>query len=229
MEQLYDIEIDYYVRVNFTTLRNLVDALGGVNVYSEYEFTTHYKNGGYEIKKGYNFMDGKKALAFARERYNVPGGDEQRGRDQQAVLKALFEKVMSPSILTGYLGILDSIEGNFETNMGMDQIASLVKMQLADGSSWDIKSQSVTGTFGNEYCYSGGYQLLSIMYPDETSVAEARQGILRVLGLEEDAPEAVYAAENILKNMASEDQPGSAAAEAGADGLDTALGISGAW
>ena len=229
LEQLYDIEIDYYVRVNFTTLRNLVDALGGVNVYSEYEFTTHYKNGGYEIKKGYNFMDGKKALAFARERYNVPGGDEQRGRDQQAVLKALFEKVMSPSILTGYLGILDSIEGNFETNMGMDQIASLVKMQLADGSSWDIKSQSVTGTFGNEYCYSGGYQLLSIMYPDETSVAEARQGILRVLGLEEDAPEAVYAAENILKNMASEDQPGSAAAEAGADGLDTALGISGAW
>ena len=87
----------------------------------------------------------------------------------------------------------------------------------------------MTGTFGNEYCYSGGYQLLSIMYPDETSVAEARQGILRVLGLEEDAPEAVYAAENILKNMASEDQPGSAAAEAGADGLDTALGISGAW
>ena len=55
LEQLYDIEIDYYVRVNFTTLRNLVDALGGVNVYSEYEFTTHYKNGGYEIKKGYNF------------------------------------------------------------------------------------------------------------------------------------------------------------------------------
>lgn len=225
LSQLYNIDIDYYVRVNFTTLKNLVDALGGVDVYSEYEFTTHYKNGGYEIKKGYNHMDGKKALAFSRERYNVPGGDEQRGKDQQAVLKALFEKAMSPSILTGYMGILDSLEGNFETNMSMDQIASLVKMQLADGSGWSMKSQSVTGTFGDEYCYSGGNQRLSIIYPDDASVAEARQRILSVLGLEEAIPEAVDAGENIIKNMTSVNQVTDAAEEASKDGLDRALGI----
>lgn len=182
LSQLYGIQIDYYVRVNFTTLKKIVDALGGVNVYSEYEFTTHYKNGGYEIKKGYNQMDGKKALAFARERYNVPGGDEQRGRDQQAVLKALIEKAMSPSILTGYMGIMDSLEGSFETNMSMNQIASLVKMQLGDGASWDIKMQSVTGTYGNEACFSSGYQRLSIMYEDLESITKARNKILSIGG-----------------------------------------------
>lgn len=190
LSQIYGIRIDYYVRVNFDTLKKIVNALGGVDVYSEYEFTTHYKNGGYEIKKGYNHMDGKTALAFARERYNVPGGDEQRGRDQQAVLKAILEKAMSPSILTGYMGLMDSLSGSFETNMSMNQIASVVKMQLADGASWDIKSQSVTGTFGNEACYSTGWQRLSIMFPDEASVYAARKKLLAVGGvaLTEDDP-----------------------------------------
>lgn len=190
LSQIYGIRIDYYVRVNFDTLKKVVNALGGVDVYSEYEFTTHYKNGGYEIKKGYNHMDGKTALAFARERYNVPGGDEQRGRDQQAVLKAILEKAMSPSILTGYMGLMDSLSGSFETNMSMNQIASVVKMQLADGASWDIKSQSVTGTFGNEACYSTGWQRLSIMFPDEASIYAARKKILAVGGvaLTEDDP-----------------------------------------
>lgn len=225
LSQIYNIDIDYYVRVNFTTLKNLVDALGGIDVYSEYAFTTHYKNGGYEIKKGYNHMDGKKALAFSRERYNVPGGDEQRGKDQQAVLKALLEKAMSPSILTGYMGILDSLEGYFETNMSMDQITSLVKMQLADGSSWSIKSQSVTGTFGNEYCYSASGQRLSVMYPDEASVAKARRGILAVLGEEEMIPEAVDAGQNILRNMTSVNQVGDDARAAMEYGMNRLLGI----
>ena len=225
LSQIYNIDIDYYVRVNFTTLKNLVDALGGVDVYSEYAFTTHYKNGGYEIKKGYNHMDGKKALAFSRERYNVPGGDEQRGKDQQAVLKALLEKAMSPSILTGYMGILDSLEDYFETNMSMDQITSLVKMQLADGSSWSIKSQSVTGTFGNEYCYSERSQRLSVMYPDEASVAKARKGILAVLGEEEMIPEAVDAGQNILRNMTSVNQVGDDARSAMEDAMNRLLGI----
>ncbi len=175
---LYGVAIDYYARVNFTTLTKLVDALGGINVYSEYAFTTHYKNGGYEIKQGYNEMNGKMALAFARERYNVPGGDEQRGRDQQEVLKALMEKAMSPSILTGYMGILDGLEGNFETNMRMNQIASLVKMQLGDGASWDIVMQAVSGTTGSEACFSGGYRRLSIMYEDHDSIVKARETML---------------------------------------------------
>lgn len=186
LSSIYDVDIDYYVRVNFTTLKKLVDALGGVDVYSEHAFTTHYKNGGYEIKKGYNHMNGKVALAFSRERYNVPGGDEQRGKDQQAVLTALIKKAMSPSILTGYMGIMDSLDGSFETNMSMNQIASLVKMQLGDGASWTIVSQSVTGSFGNEYCYSGGNMRLSVMYPDAISIQKARNEILKVLGREDE-------------------------------------------
>lgn len=183
LSQLYGIQIDYYVRVNFTTLKKIVDALGGVNVYSEYEFTTHYKNGGYDIKQGYNQLDGKVALAFARERYNLPGGDEQRGRNQLAMLKALIEKAVSPSILTGYLGIMDSLEGSFETNMGMNEIASLVKMQLGDGASWDIEMQNATGVTGSEACYSAGYQRLSIMYENLESITACREKILAIGGV----------------------------------------------
>ena len=107
----------------------------------------------------------------------------------------------------------------------MDQITSLVKMQLADGSSWSIKVQSVSGTFGNEYCYSAGGQRLSIMYPDEASVAKARRGILAVLGLEETIPEAVDSGQNILRNIASVNQVGNSAREAMEDGMKHVLGI----
>ena len=189
---IYGVEIDYYARVNFDTLKKVVNALGGVDVYSEYEFTTHYKNGGYEIKQGYNHMNGKVALAFARERYNVPGGDEQRGRDQQAVLKAIIEKAMSPSILTGYMGILESISGSFETNMRRNQIANLVKMQLADGAKWDIEMQSVTGTTGPERCYSTGWQRLSVMHQDDNSIYKARLNMLEVGATALDEQDPLY-------------------------------------
>lgn len=196
LSQLYGIQIDYYVRVNFTTLKKIVDALGGVNVYSEYEFTTHYKNGGYDIKKGYNQLNGKVALAFARERYNLPGGDEQRGRNQQAMLKAMIEKACSPAILTGYMGIMNSLEGSFETNMSMNQIASLVKMQLSDGAGWDIEMQSVTGTTGSQACYSAGYQRLSVMYENLESITKARNNILAIGGV---------ATEDVLGRFSSPD------------------------
>lgn len=203
LSSLYGIKIDYYVRVNFDTLKKIVNALGGVDVYSEYEFTTHYKNGGYEIKKGYNHMDGKTALAFSRERYNVPGGDEQRGRDQQAVLTAILKKAMSPSILTGYMGIMDSLSGSFETNISTNQIASIVKMQLADGAQWDIESQSVTGTTSMEICYSTGWQKLSVMYPDESSIYEARQAILEIGGVALEETDALYREFDLSQTTAS--------------------------
>ena len=168
LSELFGINIDYYARVNFTTLRDMVNALGGVDLDSRYEFTTI--SGEYFVQ-GMNYdVDGSAALAFARERYNLPGGDNDRVIKQQIVLKAIINKCISPAILTGYMGIMDSLSDSFETSLSQSQISSLVRMQLDDGASWDIKSSRVIGTGDQNYCYSSGDALLYVMVPDYTSV-----------------------------------------------------------
>ena len=147
LEQLYDTEIQFYARVNFTSLIEIVDALGGVDVESEYAFTTSGDSGRVvNVVQGTNHFNGEEALAFSRERQNVPGGDNQRGKDQQAVITAMIKKMVSPAILTGANGILNSVSGNVETNMSESQIQELIKTQLSDGVSWNI---TIHGGRGN--------------------------------------------------------------------------------
>ena len=177
LEEIYGINIDYYVKVNFTSLVNIVDQLGGVEVYSDYSFTSF---DGKTFQQGYNYMDGETALSFARERKSLAGGDNQRGKNQQAVLTALIQKAMSPAILTNYTGLLSSLTGNFETNMSMNDITELIKMQLDDGSEWNIVSQSVVGSDGNDYCYSLN-DTAYVMIPDQASVQAASDKINQVL------------------------------------------------
>lgn len=99
LEKLYDTNLDFYARVNFTSLITMVDALGGVDVESEYAFTTSEDSGlVMDVVQGTNHFNGKQALAFSRERQNVPGGDNQRGKDQQAVITAMIKKMVSPAI-----------------------------------------------------------------------------------------------------------------------------------
>ncbi len=141
VEDLLDIDINYYVRVNFTTVIKLVDTLGGIDVYSDYNFTAQ----GYSFKKGYNHVNGQKALAFSRERYSFSGGDNQRVKNQQHVIEAIINKVLdSNTILTKYTNILNSLEGSFQTNMDQKDISKLVKEQLQTMSSWKIKTNSLT-------------------------------------------------------------------------------------
>ncbi len=177
LAQLYGVDIDYYARVNFTSVINIVDALGGLEVYSEYAFTSI---DGYVFQQGYNEMDGETALAFVRERYNLEDGDNQRGKNQQAVITAMLKKVMSPTILANYASLLSSLDGSFETNMSTNDITELIKMQLNDGAEWNIVSQSVVGTDGNDYCYSL-HNTAYVMIPDMDSVNEAAEKIQQVL------------------------------------------------
>ena len=177
VEDLLDIEINYYVRVNFTTVIKLVDTLGGVDVYSDYDFTAQ----GYSFSKGYNHVNGAQALAFSRERKSFASGDNQRVKNQQHVIEAIIKKVLNTkTLLTKYTSILDSLEGSFQTNIKQDEINSLVG-QL-DMSSWTITNNSLTGTGANNTTYSMGSQLLYVMVPDSTSVTEATQKIEEVMG-----------------------------------------------
>ena len=169
LEDLYDTEIDYYFRLNFTGFTEIIDALGGIDVYSDYDFTA----GGHDYHVGTNHLDGAEALSFARERYSFTEGDRQRGRNQMAVIEGVLKKAMSPSILTGYLNILQSVQDCVDTSIPYDLIAEVVRQQLSDGANWDIESYSVDGSDASATTYSMA-QNLYVMIPDEGTVQEAK-------------------------------------------------------
>lgn len=177
IEDLLDIEINYYFKFNFTSVIDIVNKIGGVDVYSEYTFTS--KNG-YHYTKGYNHVDGKAALAFVRERKAFNAGDRQRGRNQQAMIDAMARKCMTPKILTKYSSLLNSLQKSFVTNMPAERISSLVKMQLEDGGDWTISSFGLTGRDSRQYTYSYSGQPLYVMVPFQNSIDDAKDLIKRV-------------------------------------------------
>lgn len=177
LENLYGIDITYYARVNFTSLVTIVDALDGVDVNSEYAFEA----GGYQFQQGINTLNGDQALAFSRERYSFTEGDNQRGRNQEAVLTAILQKAMSPAILTNANQIIASVSDSVETNMTQEDMAKFINMQLSDGASWSIESQAATGTGDNQACFSSGSQLLYVMWPDDAVVASLSSKMQQIL------------------------------------------------
>ncbi len=159
------IDINYYVRINFSSLEKIVDALGGIDVNSEYAFSA----GGYTFTQGVNHLNGAQALAFSRERYSFGGGDNVRIANHTRVLTGIINKVTSPAIITNYLSFLDAISGTFQTNMSENEINSLIKMQLNDMQGWTITSDALTGTGGTDWTPANGFNAY-VMYPDETSL-----------------------------------------------------------
>lgn len=177
LEEVYGIDISYYARVNFTSLVKIVDILGGVDVDSEYAFSA----GGYTFNQGMNHLDGKAALAFSRERHSFAAGDNQRGRNQEAVLTAMIHKAMSPAILKNANQLLTQIGDSVETNMAPKEMAQLIQMQLNDGASWNIVSTNAIGQGGKESCFSSGAQLLYVMWPNEESIGAISQKMKQVI------------------------------------------------
>jgi len=176
LENLYELEIDYFVRVNFTGFETIVDSIGGIEVYSEVAFSE--KDCYYD--EGWNYLDGYEALNFVRSRKQFVDGDFQRGRNQMAAIEGILDKVMSPAILTSYLSLMDSIAGTFSTNFTDTEIADLVRMQLDDGAEWHISSYEVAGWPDSAICYSMGDEV-SIVFLDSDSVDESRNMIQAVL------------------------------------------------
>ena len=156
LEMLYDVSVDYYLRLNFTGFVNIIDALGGVDVDSQYDFSTAMWPNTYSYHKGINHLGGAAALAFARERYSFRDGDFQRGRNQMAVIKAVISALESSQLLKNYTAVLDELANSFETNMTKDEIGVLVQEQLETDKSWTVLTYSATGTAAMRPCYSSG-------------------------------------------------------------------------
>lgn len=170
LEQLYSTNINYYVQLNFTGFKSLIDGIGGITINSPQDFTAR----GCSFKAGPNEVNGDQALVFARERYSFTSGDNQRGEDQMEVIRAVIEKVTSgTTALEHYSEILNSLQNMMITSIGEDEIASLVKMQLSDPSKWDVQHYAVTGTGGKSKTYSMPNQKAYVMYPDQTTVDRA--------------------------------------------------------
>lgn len=178
IEDLLDIDINYYLRVNFTTLEKLIDSLNGVDVYSEYTFISYIDN--YKFYKGYNHMNGKQALAFSRERKSLPNGDNDRGKNQEAVIEAIIRKGTSKEIIYKYTKILNNIKGTFQTNLSDSDITKLIQKELQNPGGWNITSTSLTGTGSMEYTYSYSTQKLYVTIPDSNSITIAKDLINKV-------------------------------------------------
>ncbi len=183
MEKLYDIDISYYVRVNFNAVIKLVDAVGGITVYSDKNTSfTCWTDRSCRIKPGDNKVNGKCALAFARERHAYKEGDRHRGENQEQVITKLIDKITSSkTLLTKSSDILKSLEGTFETTITTEEITSLVKMQLDDMDKWDISTYNVSGSDSYEYTRSYPSQQLYVMVPDQKTVNEAKKRIKEAL------------------------------------------------
>lgn len=172
VENLFDTEINYYVKVNFTGVVDIVDALGGITVQSEYAFD--------EFQAGSNQLNGEKALAFARNRYAFADGDRQRGKNQMKVIEGIIQKITNVSLDYDYAALVNSVSGSVEMNFSDTEVKQLIQLQTTRHPSWSVESISVTGTDGNDYSYFYGSNLY-VMYPDETSVNAAKEKLQEIL------------------------------------------------
>lgn len=180
LAMLYGTQIDYYGQINFAGFKKLIDTIGGITVYSDQAFTTVI--GSHYIQKGENHLNGSQALGFARERYRVNGGDNTRGKNQMKVITAVIKKLTSsPVLITKYAEIMSDMKGTFKTNMQMEEISMLVKMQLDDMASWEINSFSVNGTAGSEVTYSWAGMKLYVMHLNQKTVDHASNLINRLV------------------------------------------------
>ena len=175
IEDLLEIEIPYYIRVNFNAVVNLVDAIGGININSDVNYSfTCWTDRSCKFNPGLNYVGGKCALAFARERHAYETGDRHRGENQEQVIELIIDKVTSSStIINNYSNILTALDGTFETNLTMDDITNLVKMQIDNMSPWHIESYNVDGTGASLPTYSYPNQNLYVMNPNMETVTEA--------------------------------------------------------
>lgn len=182
IENLLGIEINYTLRVNFSSVVGLVDALGGIDVTVDpgYAVSSFYTNHDYGVTEGVNHLNGEAALAYSRERYAYQEGDRQRVKNQQQVLMAIIEKAISPSMLVNYTSFMQALSGSFETNMSQNEIKTLVQYQLSDNPSWTFIQYSLDGTGSTEMCAELG-DAAYVMIPDQNTVEIGKEKINAVL------------------------------------------------
>ena len=179
LEDLYGIKIDYYARINFTSFLKLIDQLGGVTVHNDQAFTQEK----FDFPVGDIQMNSEQALGFVRERYNLDGGDNDRGKNQEKVISAILNKLASLKSVSNFTSIVNNLQDSVQTNMSLNTINALANTQLESGSKFTVTSQAVTGTgsTGQLISYAMPNSSLYMMKLDNSSVESASQAIKKLM------------------------------------------------
>ena len=173
LEDLYGVDIQQYVRINFTSLTTLIDVIGPIDVYSDYAFG--------KFKQGMNTLDSKQALTFARERYSFQEGDRQRGRNQQHIIEAIIAKLSRTENAVKLPQVIDKIKDSVETDMSEETLKTIIRDQLNDIRPWKVESISVDGAGAMLPTHSYGATPLYVMVPSEESMNSAKAKITEYL------------------------------------------------
>ena len=179
LEDLYGIKLDYYARINFTSFLKLIDQLGGVTVHNDQAFTQEK----FDFPVGDIQMNSEQALGFVRERYNLDGGDNDRGKNQEKVISAILNKLASLKSVSNFTSIVNNLQDSVQTNMSLNTINALANTQLESGSKFTVTSQAVTGTgsTGQLTSYAMPNSSLYMMKLDNSSVESASQAIKKLM------------------------------------------------
>lgn len=186
LSDLYDVDIDYYARINFTSFVKIVDALDGIKVDVPIRFCEqNSKRSKSErdkicLNKGFQTLNGEQALALARHRHTLPTGDRGRGENQMLIMEAIMNKAMSPKVVTKYSSLINALQGRVTTNMTTNEMIRFAKNQISNTSSWNYSSLSATGTDSRGICYATGSGRAYVMEPDMNSVYAIRDAFDRL-------------------------------------------------
>lgn len=182
VEDWIGYDMNYFLKANFSATVDVINAMGGVEVYSPKEFKP-VKRSWWTVKKGWNHMNGKEALAFARERKAFNDEDSVRVENQQRVVEAVLKKLMSSyTLLTKYGDIIEAAGKSFETNMPTSDMKDLIKMQLVDLFPWSIETQKIEGKYEMDYVASLTQESKFLVYKvDQKAVDKAKENIDKVM------------------------------------------------
>ena len=196
LNQLFGLNgaLNNYVVINFTTYRQIIDALGGVDVDNDVEFTSEFD--GQYYPAGPIHLEGNYALTYVRERYAFVNGDFERNLHQQMVMQAMIQKLCSPEVIVHFESLLKALEGTFMTNISSDSIYALCKKQFDENISWNIVSYHIEGdASGYEYCTAEG-DYRSVVYPYDNQIEFVSNVMNSVINgdivTQEDIPEGTF-------------------------------------
>ena len=182
IQDWFGVDMNYYVKMNFTAARDIINALDGIDVYSPVAFKSSIREG-YEYRQGWNHMYGKQAIYFARERKAFEQQDSIRVENQQRVMKAVINKMTSSTtLLINYGDVMEAAGEQLQTNLSSVEMSRLAKMQITELATWTVESQKIEGEFDEDYVASlAQTQKYSIFRPDEESAKKCSESIKRVM------------------------------------------------
>ena len=186
LENLYDVKIDYYVRVNFTSFMKIVEALGGIDVNVPKAFCEQNSKRSFAeedlicLQKGKQRLNGERALAFARHRKTLAEGDKTRGSNQMLILEAIIKKTMSLDSITKLNSIIKALEGRVVTNMSTDDMYKFAKKEMKKNPDFVFTSLGADGTIATKPCFAVGGANASVMLPSDDSISYLKSSIKNI-------------------------------------------------